>query len=286
MTATPQGFNVGRPRGEHAAHEPRFTLGEHKLTLSIYYANGRTRFVPSPSHILAGPGDIAETAIASGDPARVQQLAKLLRDPKLVNSNRGLLVYTGYAGETRLTLATHGIGGPSTSIVFEELHMLGANTIIRFGTAGALVDGLGYGDLVVVTGAACAAGSLHEYVDDGNLPAVPDVRLTHGLAESCRRAGLRFREGVVYSSDAFYSQSFESLSRWVGRGVVAVEMECATLFTVGLVRGFKTAALLMMSNSLVNKAEEALAPAPKLEPYTEKGAAVVFDAIASLAKGR
>ena len=79
-------------------HEPRFTLGEYKLTLSIYYANAKTRHVPSPSHILAGPGDIAETVIASGDPARVEQLAKLLRGPRLVNSNRGLLVYTGYRG--------------------------------------------------------------------------------------------------------------------------------------------------------------------------------------------
>lgn len=242
--------------------------------------------MPSPSHILAGPGDIAEIAIASGDPERVQQISRLLREPKLVNSNRGLLVYTGYAGKTRITLATHGIGGPSTSIVFEELHMLGANTIIRFGTAGALVPGLGYGDLVVVTGAASAAGSLHEYVCDGNLPAVPDVRLTHSLAESCKRAGLRFKEGVVYSSDAFYSQSFESLQQWVARGVVAVEMECATLFTVGLVRGFRTAALLMMSNSLVDKAEEALVPAPKLEPYTQNGAAAIFDAISSFAEGR
>lgn len=235
----------------------------------------------SPSHILAGPGDIAEIAITSGDPARTEQLAKLLRDAKLVNSNRGFTTYTGYYGKTRLTLATHGIGGPSTAIVFEELHMLGAKTIIRFGTAGGLVKSLNIGDFVVATGAASGQGSLHEYVSDGNLPAVPDVELTYALVSSCRKAKLRFKEGLVYSSDAFYTQDLESMQKWVKRGVLAVEMECATLFTIGLIRGFKTGALLMMSNSLVNKAEADLVQAKRLEPFVAKGARAIFEAVSS-----
>jgi 5'-methylthioadenosine phosphorylase len=241
--------------------------------------------VVSPSHILAGPGDIAEVAITSGDPARTEQLSKLLKDSKLVNSNRGFTTYTGYYGKTRLTLATHGIGGPSTAIVFEELHMLGAKTIIRFGTAGALVKSLKIGDFVVATGAASGKGSLHEYVDDGCLPAVPDVGLTYGLIQSCRRSGLRFSEGLVYSSDAFYTQNHDSLEKWVKRGVLAVEMECATLFTIGLLRGFKTGALLMMSNSLVNTAEADLAQAKKLEPFAAKGAKAIFDAVSGPSPG-
>lgn len=235
----------------------------------------------SPSHILAGPGEVAEIAITSGDPARTEQLAKLLRGAKLVNANRGFTTYTGYYGKTRLTLATHGIGGPSTAIVFEELHMLGAKTIIRFGTAGALVKGLNIGDFVVVTGAASGEGSLHEYVNDGCLPAVPDVELTYALIRSCDKVGLRWRKGLVYSSDAFYTQDIASLQRWVKRGVLAVEMECATLFTIGLIRGFKTGALLMMSNSLVNKAEGELAAASKLSPFAEKGALAVFEAVST-----
>ena len=62
--------------------------------------------MPSPSHILAGPGDIAEIAVTYGDPARVEQLSRMLKDAKLVNSNRGFMTYTGYYGKTRITLAT------------------------------------------------------------------------------------------------------------------------------------------------------------------------------------
>jgi 5'-methylthioadenosine phosphorylase len=236
--------------------------------------------MPTPAHILARPGDIAEVAVISGDPARIEQLSKLLRDAKLVNSSRGFTTYTGYHGKTRLTLAAHGIGGPSTAIVAEELHMLGAQTIVRFGTAGGLVGGLGIGDFVIPTGAAYPRGSLLEYFEDGFLPAVPDFGLTQRLVESCMESRLKHREGLVYSSDAFYTQDFVSLEPWVSRGVIAVEMECATLFTLGLLRGFKTAALLMLSNSLVNKSEAELASAQKLRPFAAKGAAAIFDALA------
>jgi 5'-methylthioadenosine phosphorylase len=236
--------------------------------------------MPLPAHILAGPEEIAEVAVISGDPARIEQLAKMLQNAKLVNSNRGFTTYTGHYGKKRITLATHGIGGPSTAIVVEELSMLGAKTIIRFGTAGGLVTGLGIGDFVIPTGAAYPKGSLLEYVPDGFLPAVPDLNLTHKLAETGRSAGLRVREGLVYSSDAFYTQDHASLEPWVRRGVLAVEMECATLFTLGLLRGLKTAALLMMSNSLVNKSEGDLAPAETLRPFVAKGALAVFETLA------
>jgi len=238
--------------------------------------------VPTPAHILARPGDIAEVAVVSGDPARVEQLSKMLREAKLVNSNRGFTTYTGYHGEKRITLATHGIGGPSTAIVAEELHMLGAKAIIRFGTAGGLVPGLGIGDFVVPTGAAYPQGSLTEYFEEGSLPAVPDFGLAQALIESCNRAGLRHREGLVYSSDAFYSQDFLTLEPWVSRGVIAVEMECATLFTLGLLRGFKAASLLMLSNSLVNRSEADLAQAEKLRPFAANGASAIFEAVARL----
>jgi len=237
--------------------------------------------VPTPAHILARPGDIADVAITCGDPARTEQLSKMLRKAKLVNSNRGFTTYTGYHGDKRVTLATHGIGGPSTAIVFEELHMLGAKTIVRFGTAGGLVSGLGIGDFLIPTGAAYSQGSLHDYVGAGHLPAVPDLELTHRLMQSCRRMKLEFREGLVFSSDHFYTQDLASLEVWVARGVMAVEMECATLFTLGLLRGFKTAALLMMSNSLVNKGEGELAAAPKLSRFVEKGALALFEAVST-----
>ena len=54
----------------------------------------------------------------------------------------------------QLTCVSHGIGGPGAAICFEELIKLGASTIIRMGTCGALKDTIKMGELIVTT-AAC-----------------------------------------------------------------------------------------------------------------------------------
>src|SRR5438132_12629480 len=104
--------------------------------------------MPQPVHLLMKQEDVSPAVITAGDPARVKQLANILKDARLVNENRGLLAYTGYYNGKKITVATQGIGGPASAIVFEELLMLGAKTIVRLGTCGAMVPGLNIGDFI------------------------------------------------------------------------------------------------------------------------------------------
>ena len=204
-----------------------------------------------PIHILAKPEDISYFVLAAGDPNRIKMLSKLLKDSTLVNDNRGLLVYTGYWKDTRITLATHGMGGPSSGIVFEELKMLGAEVIVRLGTTGSLTPALKVGDLLVVQGAAYPKGHLEMYIPDGYMAAVPDLKVTNLLLEKAREMGIPVKLGIVFSSDAFYVEDVEFAKKWASRGVLSVEMECATLLVLSHLRGFKAGALLVVSNSLI-----------------------------------
>lgn len=235
--------------------------------------------MPDPVHLRVMPEDIAELVITSGDPARTEQLARMLSESKLVNTNRGLVTYSGYYGKRRVTVSTHGMGGPSASIVFEELWMLGAKVIVRLGTSGGLVDELRVGDFVVPTGAAYAKESLSSYGRDGALPASPDFNLQKRLVERCASEGVVFKSGLVFSSDAFYAEDRSSLDNWIKRGALGVEMECATLFTLGRLRGFRSAALLIVSNSKVRKEDSGPPTAERLSPYVEKGGRIVLDSI-------
>jgi len=66
--------------------------------------------------------------------------ALLEQPPRMFNHARGLWGYTGTAPDGELlTVQATGIGGPSTAIVCEELIGLGARTLVRIGTCGALV---------------------------------------------------------------------------------------------------------------------------------------------------
>lgn len=203
-----------------------------------------------PRHILADPGNVASKVIVVGDPGRASRLARVLTNAKLVNENRGLLVYTGFFDEIRVTVATHGIGGPSASLVIEELYDLGARTMIRLGTCGGLKEEIEAGSVVIPWGAATLSkSSLSMYVNEFCPAPVPSPRIQLSIAKGLKERGVRVHEGVIFTSDSFYAES-KYLSSIKELGIIAVEMECATLFTISRIKGFESGAALIVSNNL------------------------------------
>lgn len=195
-----------------------------------------------PYHIWAKPEDISPLVVGVGDPTRAKLFASVMEDVKLVNENR-FLVYTGHLGERRVTVASHGIGGPSVAIVLEEMKSLGMETFIRIGTAGSL-GGLQVGDVVIAAGAAATPGGLYgAYFQSHCPPLSADPILTTRLAQS-----LAAPVGYVVSSDAFYGEGPHFVEFWRSRGALAVEMECATAMALGWLKGFKTGCVLVISN--------------------------------------
>lgn len=237
--------------------------------------------MPNPILITANRKDIAARVIVAGDPGRTEQIATLLSDARVVNTNRGYLTYSGHYKDTPITIATHGIGGPSSAIVFEELRILGARSLIRLGTTGAMTSDLKRGEFIVPTGAAHSGGSLTEYVSDGVLPPVPNFALSSKLIEACRHQHAKFMEGLVYSTDAFYGENPDFLKKWASRGVIGVDMECATLFTLGLIKKFNTAALLIVSDNLVVKGEGEMFGSRQLRASVEKAGKLVLKVLSS-----
>jgi 5'-methylthioadenosine phosphorylase len=229
-----------------------------------------------PQHIKAKPGDVSRKVVISGDPARVTQLSTLLGRPRLVNENRGFLTYTGeYEGE-ELTVACHGIGGPSAAIVIEELVMLGAKAIVRLGSCGGLLRPMRVGDLVIATGAGYASGTLDSYLGRKITPR-PDGELTELLSDLAGEQKLKYHRGRVFSSDAFYAGGPDFTKRLAREGYIAIEMECATLFGLGKLRRVKTASVLLVSDNAIEGAP--IVDADALRRYAKRAGEMVFGSL-------
>jgi len=72
--------------------------------------------------------------------------------------------------------------------------------------------------------------------------------LTHGAIHAAKGFGVRPHVGAIATSDTFYDPDPERHRRWASRGVLAVEMEAAVLFTIGAIRGVRTACILTVSD--------------------------------------
>ena len=233
--------------------------------------------IGQPQHIKSTKGDVAERVVVAGDPARVVQLSRMLERSKLVNENRGFLTYTGYYNGTPITVSCHGVGGPSSAIVFEELVMLGAKVIVRLGTTGAFLKHMKVGEVVIPTGAAYLGGTLAQYIPDAHITPVPSFDVTNELVNAVKEEGLRYHIGPVFSSDAFYAEDPEFVKRWASKGYISVEMECATIFGLGMLRGVKTGAVLLISDNLAEMTP--MVDAEYLKPYVEKAGRAVLKAL-------
>jgi len=218
-----------------------------------------------PIHLRADPGDYAPAVLLPGDPLRARRVAEeFLDDARQVNGERGLLGFTGTHQGVPVSVQATGMGAPSAAIVIEELIQLGADRLIRIGTCGGLQPPLALGDLVIALSAVPADGTALRYTGGEAHAPTAHFGLTHGAIHAAKGLGVRPHVGAIATSDTFYDPDPERHRRWAARGVLAVEMEAAVLFTIGAIRGVRTACILTVSDlvgstQLVRIADDELA---------------------------
>ncbi len=205
-----------------------------------------------PIHIRAEPGDYAEACLLPGDPLRAQYIAeRFLEDPVQRNAERGMLGYTGTFSGRPVSVQSSGMGCPSAGIVIEELVQLGVKRILRVGTCGGLQPDLAIGDLIVALSAVPADQTpIHLIGGEPHAPTA-DFELVHGAVHNAKELGKRVRVGPIVSSDVFYNPDAGQYARWSERGILAVEMEAAILFTLGALRRVQAGCLLTVSDIVV-----------------------------------
>jgi DeoD family purine-nucleoside phosphorylase len=205
-----------------------------------------------PIHIRAESGDYAEACLLPGDPLRAQYIAETyLDEPVQRNRERGMLGYTGTWQGKPISVQATGMGCPSAAIVMEELVQLGVKRFIRVGTCGGLQADLKLGDLIVALCAVPADRTVEKYVDHEPHCPTASWELVHGAVHAAKEMGQSMRVGPIVSSDVFYNPDGAQYERWSQRGVLAVEMEAAVLFTLGALRGVLAGALLTVSDVVV-----------------------------------
>lgn len=206
-------------------------------------------------HIGVSRGEIGEYCILPGDPARCEKIAAFLDSPVRVGMNREYNIYNGYLSGKLVSVCSTGIGGPSTAIAVEELYACGARTMIRVGTCGGIDKKVCSGDIVIANGAVRQDGTSLEYAP-AIFPAVPTTDVLFALSNAAKKLGFSHHCGVVQSKDSFYGQhsphrmptESDLLTKWEAwkrLGVLASEMEAATLFTVGASLGISTGAVFL-----------------------------------------
>jgi len=196
------------------------------------------------AHIRLSREDVAKYALLPGDPARLDHIKTFLSGGKELAFNREMRSISGYYKGVRVLAVSTGMGGASTGIAVEELHNIGVEYMVRIGSCGALDPRMKLGDLLIVNGAVRDEGTSKAYVES-MYPAIPDTQLLMNVIEAARECGVSHFVGKARSHDSFYIDREEEINEyWGKRGIMGSDMETAALFTIGSLRGVKTASIL------------------------------------------
>ncbi|MGC1430490.1 MAG: purine-nucleoside phosphorylase [Albidovulum sp.] len=205
------------------------------------------------THIGAKPGEIADTVLMPGDPYRAKWAAEtFLKDAVCVNQVRGMLGFTGTWKGNRVTIHGSGMGMPSLSIYANELiRDFGAKTLIRIGSAGAMLDHVKIRDVVIAMTASTLSTPSRGFFREMQYAPCADYGLLEKAVAAARAKGTPTHVGGIYSSDVFYDERQDLTDMLAKHGVLAVEMEAAELYTVAARYGARALAVLTISDHLI-----------------------------------
>ncbi|MBX3703810.1 MAG: purine-nucleoside phosphorylase [Steroidobacteraceae bacterium] len=208
----------------------------------------------STPHIDADGGAFAELVLLPGDPLRARHVATtMLTRPVEVTNVRNMLGYTGEWKGARVSVMGTGIGVPSAMLYATELvRDYGVRRLVRVGTCGAIVDGVGLGDLVLVMGAATDSSVNRLRFGGYDLAATASWELLSRVARVARAAGASsgVRVGNVFTSDYFYHPDAGLLGLLRRFGILALDMESAGLYGVAAEQGAQALSVLTVSDHL------------------------------------
>jgi uridine phosphorylase len=141
------------------------------------------------------------------------------------------------------------IGGPYAVLVAEQLWAAGAKLIVGLSSAGRVSRKLPLPSLVVATSAVRDEGASLHYLPPSPTVTCPS-RVTDTLSTELAATGWHVESGAVWTTDAPYRETLTQLHHWASRGVLAVEMQAASLFAFGAARSAEVALVAVVSNAV------------------------------------
>jgi uridine phosphorylase len=204
-------------------------------------------------YLKCAPEEVGDLVLLTGSPERVDRIATFLDSGQIVAHNREFYTISGLYHGQCVSAVSSGIGAPSAAIAIEELKQLGVKAMVRVGTMmGVSVP---MGTYIISIGAARFEGTSRSYLNMA-YPAVPDWSLAQHLLSGGQRDGLDVRLGITATYDAFYPKMAPALAghklpdidELRQAQVVALDMETALLYVMGLRLGISVAAMCLVTN--------------------------------------
>ena len=147
-----------------------------------------------------------------------------------------------------ITIIDFSIGSPMAATIMDLLSAIHPKAVLFLGKCGGVKPYNKLGDFILPIAAIRGEGTSGDYFP-AEVPALPAFNLQKTTSASIRDAGQDYWTGTIYSTNRRVWEHDEEFKEYLRKiRVMGVDMETATLFSVGFYNHIPTGALLLVSD--------------------------------------
>jgi AMP nucleosidase len=147
-----------------------------------------------------------------------------------------------------LTMINFGMGSANAATIMDLLAARNPKGVLLLGKCGGLKKSTEIGYFILPTAAIRGEGTSNDYKAP-EVPALPSFKLHKFISDKIVERNLEYRTGVVYTTNRRVWEWDEDFKGYLKKlSTIAIDMETATLFIVGLVNEIPRGALLLVSD--------------------------------------
>ncbi len=148
----------------------------------------------------------------------------------------------------KITIINFGMGSPGAATVMDLLSAIDPKAVLFLGKCGGLKKRNKLGDLILPIAAIRGEGTSNDYFP-AEVPALPAFALQKAISTTIREYKTDYWTGTVYTTNRRVWEHDEAFKKYLERiRAYAIDMETATIFTVGFYNKIPTGALLLVSD--------------------------------------
>ncbi len=147
-----------------------------------------------------------------------------------------------------ITMIDFSMGSPNAATIMDLLSAIKPQAVLFLGKCGGLKKKSELGDLILPIAAIRHEGTSNDYLPP-EVPALPAFNLQRAVSTTIRNFNRDYWTGTVLTTNRRvweYDEDFKDYLREIR--AMAIDMETATIFTVGFANEIPSGALLLVSD--------------------------------------
>lgn len=147
-----------------------------------------------------------------------------------------------------ITIIDFGMGSANAATIMDLLSAVHPKAVLFLGKCGGLKRKNKLGDLIIPIAAIRSDGTSNDYLPP-EVPALPAFKLQSAVSAAIRKQNRDYWTGTVYTTNRRVWEYDERFKKYLRKTrAMAIDMESATIFTVGFINEIPSGALLLVSD--------------------------------------